>query len=201
MDFAEPLQALIPGTTGRVLNVLVHTSMPLSGRAIAQLAEVSPAQAARVLPRLTELGLVKRRFAPPAFLYEFAHDHVAADPLHLLAGLGFVFLERLGNEIASFRPAPACVAVYGSFPRGQAHADSDIDLLVVRPETVDVDDEGWQRVVDTIRTRGHVLSGNRVEILEVGQLECRRLIRGKRPLWRNVVVEALVVHGPPLYEL
>lgn len=201
MDFAEPLQALVPGATGRVLDVLVHTTMPLSGRAIAQLAEVSPAQAARVLPRLAELGLVRRTFAPPAVLYEFVHDHVVADALHLVAGIGFVFLERLGKEVASLRPAPAAAAVFGSLPRGEARPDSDIDLLVVRPERVGPDDDEWQQGLDTIRVRGRRLSGNPVEILEVGRAECHRLLRGKRPLWRAIAKEALVIHGPPLLEL
>lgn len=201
MDFAEPLQALVPGATGRVLDVLVHTTMPLSGRAIAQLAGVSPAQAARVLPRLAELGLVRRTSAPPAVLYEFVHDHVAADALHLIAGISFVFLERLGNEIASLPTAPAAAAVFGSLPRGEAHVDSDIDLLVVRPEGIGTDNDEWEQGLNTIREHGRRLSGNPVEILEVGRVECHHLLRGKRPLWRAIAKEALVIHGPPLLEL
>lgn len=201
MDFAEPLQALIPGATGRVLGVLVHTAIPLSGRAIAQLAGVSSAQAARVLPRLVELGLVKSRSSPPAILYEFMPDHIAAEPLLLLSGLDLIFLEQLGEDIALLRPTPACAAVFGSFARRQGRIDSDIDLLLVRPKAVAEDDEGWRQSVDAIRMRAQRLSGNGVEILEVGQDEVRSLIRGTKPLWRNIVRDALVVHGRPLHEL
>lgn len=201
MDFAEPLQALIPGATGRVLGVLVHTSMPLSGRAIAQLAGVSPAQAARVLPRLVELGMVESRSSPPAILYGFVPDHVAAEPLRVVSRLGLVFLERLRKEIAPLRPAPACAAVFGSFARHQARIESDIDLLLVRPKAVAEDDEHWRRSIEAIRKGAQRLSGNGVGILEVGHDEVRREIRGSKPLWRNIVRDALVVHGRPLHEL
>src|SRR5260370_29062545 len=125
VDFAEPLQALIPGATGRVLGVLVHTSKPLSGRAIAQLAGISSAQAARILPRLVELGLVESQSSPPSILYAFVPDHVAARPLQAFTRLALNFVEQLGAEIASLRPVPACVVVYGSFAPHQARIDSD----------------------------------------------------------------------------
>ena len=201
MDFAEPIPAMIPGATGRVLNVLAHTSKELSARSIAQLAGVSPAQATRVLPRLAELGLVTRRDVPPASLYSLVPDHVAADVLARLARLPLTFVETLGQDIDRLTPAPACVAIFGSFARHQARADSDIDLLVVRPSGVNEENDEWREVVDQIRDRGRVLSGNPVEILEVGQREVKSLIRSKRQLWREIARDAVVLHGRPLHEL
>lgn len=201
MDFAEPLQALIPGATGRVLGVLVHTSKPLSGRAIAKLARVSPAQAARVLPKLVELGLVDGQSSPPSILYAMVREHVAAAPLEALAGLALAFVERFGREVAALRPTPACVAAFGSFARNQARTDSDLDLLVVRPKQVDQDDDAWADTIEAVRARATELTGNTVEILEVSQVDCRRLIRSNEPLWRNIVRDAIVVHGRPLSEL
>lgn len=201
MDFVEPVQAIIPGATGRVLSVLLHTSRPLSGRGIAQLAGVSPAQAARVLPRLVELGLVRAEESPPAILYTLATDHVAAGPLQMLTRAAPLFVQGLSKEIAELRPRPAGVAVFGSLARHQAHMGSDIDILVVRPCDREEDDKLWRSVVDAIRTSAHELSGNRVEILEEGQREMRRLVSSRSPLWREIVRDALVIHGPPLDEL
>jgi predicted nucleotidyltransferase len=201
MDFAEPVAALIPGATGRVINVLVHTSKPLSGRAIAQLAGVSPAQAARVLPRLVELGLVEGQLSPPSMLYRLVPEHVAAGPLQALSGLALTFLDQLGREVGDLDPSPACVAAYGSFARHQVRPDSDIDLLVVRPRTIDQDDDAWADSVEAIRSQARRLSGNNVEVLEVGQSEVRRLVRSGKPLWRNIVRDAVVIFGSPLHEL
>ena len=63
MDFVRPVEAVIPGTQGRVLAVLAETTAELNLRTVARLASVSPAQASRVLPGLVELGLVDRREA------------------------------------------------------------------------------------------------------------------------------------------
>ena len=201
MDFADPISAFVPGATGRVLTVLAHTTKELSARGIAELAGVSPAQAARVLPRLAELGLVSRREVPPASLYRLVSEHVASDALAVLTRSSLTFVERLGAEVKALRPEPAAVVAYGSFARHEASADSDIDLLVVRPTAVDEDDEAWRAVLDAIRQRGRLLSGNRIEILEVGQREVRSLIRSKRPLWRAIVSDAVGVSGRPLHEL
>ena len=201
MDFAEPISALIPGATGRVLSVLAHTSKELSTRNIAQLAGVSPAQAARVLPRLADLGLLERREVPPATLYRLVPDHVAADAIDVLARAPLRLIERLGEVSGAMRPRPACVAAFGSFARHQARADSDIDLVVVRPRGVDEEAEDWRSTVDEIRDSGRRLSGNTVQILEVSQREVKALIRSKKPLWREIVRDAVIVYGPPLNEL
>ncbi len=201
MDFAEPIVALIPGTTGRVLAVLTGTERELSTRAIARLASVSHAQAARVLPGLAELGVVERRDVPPASLYRLVPEHVAAGALIALGRAPLTFIEDLAERVAALQPPPGCVAAFGSFARHQARADSDVDLLVVRPTNVDADDAAWRDVVDAIRGGAERLSGNRVEILEVAQRDVRTLIRSKRPLWHEIVRDAVVVYGPPLNEL
>lgn len=201
MDFAEPLQALIPGATGRVLAVLAHTSVPLSGRAIAELAGVSPAQAARVLPHLAELGLAEQQQSPPAVLYTLVREHVAAEPLMVLSELDDVLMRRLRERVSQLEDPPVAVAVYGSFARRQARTDSDIDVLVVRPTGTDEEDDGWRSTVARIQAAARRLSGNQVEIMEVAQDDVRRLVRGRQPVWQSIAREARLVHGMPLQDL
>ncbi len=66
MDFTRPVEGIIPGVQGRILGVLVETTEELNLRTIARLADVSVAQAYRVLPELVEMGGVERREAPPS---------------------------------------------------------------------------------------------------------------------------------------
>jgi DNA-binding transcriptional ArsR family regulator len=78
VDFRRPVHAVIPGVQGRILAVLAETTAELNLRTIARLADVSPAQASRVLPQLVKLGLVKSREAPPSALFTLINDNIAA---------------------------------------------------------------------------------------------------------------------------
>ena len=55
--------------------------------------------------------------------------------------------------------------------------------------------------VETWRQDVRRLSGNAVEIVEVGEGEIGRLLRGRRPMWKDVLRDAVVVYGAPLVEL
>jgi predicted nucleotidyltransferase len=198
VDFAEPLQTLIPGATGRIMAALTGTSVPLSGRAVADLAGVSASQAARVLPNLVELGIVEARSAPPATLYILSEDHIATRHLRALRELDDVFLERLRRQVAELRPAPVSVAVFGSLARREARSDSDIDLLVIRPDAIDEENDLWRETVEAVAIYARQLSGNAVDILEVGRQEAHDRLASRRELWRNIRNEARMVHGVPL---
>ena len=65
-------------------------------------------------------------------------------------------------------PAPLSVIVFGSLARGDAHAGSDIDIVVVRPDGVDDDHDPWHATLEQWRQYARRLTGNPVEILDVG---------------------------------
>jgi predicted nucleotidyltransferase len=200
VDFAAPIQALIPGAQGRILAVLAETTAELNLRTIARLSGVSLAQASRVMPGLVELGLVARRDVPPAALFRLVPDHVAAPPLLDLARARTTVLDHLGRKVRALRPQPASVVVYGSFARGDSRPDSDIDILVVRPHDVS-DDTRWHDDLETWRRQAQQLTGNPVEILEVDEGDAARHLRSRRPLWAGIRREGIVVHGRTLDDL
>ena len=55
--------------------------------------------------------------------------------------------------------------------------------------------------LEAIRTMAHRLSGNLVEVLEVGQTEVPRLLRSRNALWHDIARDFLVIWGPPLQSL
>ena len=169
MDFVEPVQAVIPGAQGRILGVLVETAAELNVRTIARLSGVSLAQASRVLPKLVELGLVERREAPPSALFRLVAENIAARFVRGLAGARQAVLEELGQMAQELSPTPVSVIVFGSFARGEADSQSDLDVVVVRPVDVDQDDEPWTTAVERWRLGARRLTGNAVEVIEVGQ--------------------------------
>jgi predicted nucleotidyltransferase len=201
MDFQRPVEAVIPGVQGRILAVLAETSADLNLRTIARLAHASPAQASRVLPELVRMGMVERRDAPPSALFRLVDDNVGSVLIRALSRARERVLGELGRKAGELAPNPVSVIVFGSFARGEADADSDLDVVFVRPRAVGDDDDRWALAMEDWRQFIRRLTGNRVEILEVTEGEITRLLRSRRPLWVDVARDGLVVHGTPLSEL
>jgi len=198
MDFLRPVQAVIPGAQGRILSVLAETSAELNLRAVARLSGVSLAHASRVMPVLVELGVVERREAPPSALFRFVPENVASRAITALARTRQAVLEEMGSTAAHLEPPPANVVVFGSLARGEADAESDIDVLVLRPTGLDEDDPAWRRSLDGWREHISRLAGNRVELLEISEQSVPALLRSRKPLWADIQRDAVVVFGPPL---
>ena len=201
MDFQRPVEAVIPGAQGRILSVLVETTAPLNLRTLARLADVSLAQASRVMPGLVELGLVERQEVPPSSLFLLARSNVAAQAIVELARSRDNALEQIGAAAAALRVRPEAVIVFGSFARGEAHSDSDIDIVIVRPDSIDEDDDPWQTSLDEWRTGIIVLTGNPVEIVEVSLTEAKSKLNGRSKLWRSIRREGITVYGLTTSEL
>lgn len=198
MDFRRPVETVIPGAQGRLLAALAGTTSLLSLRTLAGLADVSPAQASRLLPRLAELGLVERVDVPPSALFRLVDGNLGAQLVRQLADLRRTALARLGCLVGSMEPAPWCGLVFGSMATGEAEAGSDVDVLVVRPDAVDEDDDSWHDAVERFRASARELTGNPVSVLEVSQAHLSDRLRSGEPLWRDIAEHGIVIHGPPL---
>ena len=191
----RPVQAVIPGAQGRILAVLVETTGELNLRTIARLAGVSTAQASRVLPGLVELGIVDRREVPPSALFRFEPENVAARAITALANARSTVLDELARIAGDLHPEPASVILFGSFARGEADRESDLDLVVVRPADITEEDDTWRAAVTRLREEARRVTGNPVELVEVGVADIGRLLRSRKPLWLDVGRDGVVVFG------
>lgn len=200
MDFVHPVEAVIPGTQGRVLAVLAETTGELNLRRVARLADISAAQASRVLPGLVELGLIERREVPPSSLFRLNRENVAASFVIELSRSHEISLERLGAAARELL-APAGVIIFGSFARREADRQSDIDALIVRPDEVGDDDDAWASALEQWRQRARGITGNPVEVLEVDRAEAARKLSSKSPLWRDIARDGVVLTGATIEEL
>lgn len=201
MDYLRPIEAIVPGAQGRMLTVLVGTTAELNLRTIARLAGVSQAQASRLLPELVALGVVERREVPPASLFRLVPEHVASQALLTLARSTDVVLAEMGRLAGSLPQQPASVIVFGSFARREAEALSDIDVVVIRPASVDEHDDAWSASLEAWRYHVRRLAGNPVELLEVSTEEAASKLAGRTKLWADIRRDGLVVHGFSLDEL
>jgi hypothetical protein len=195
VDFVRPIEAIVPGSHGRVLAVLADTTAELNLRTIAQLSGVSQAQASRILPGLVELGVVERREIPPASLFRIVPEHVASRALLVLARSAETALGAMGALAADLPVPPLSVIVFGSFARREAGPDSDIDVVVVRPADVHEDDDDWTESVEGWRNDVRRLTGNPVEVLEVSAGEAAAKLGGRSQLWASIRRDGRTVHG------
>jgi len=201
VEFVRPVQAVIPGAHGRILAVLAETTADLNLRTVARLSGVSLAHASRVLPRLVELGMVERREAPPSALFRFVPGHVASRAITALTRTRQTVLDELGSGAAELNPAPVSVIVFGSFARGEADGESDIDVVVVRPSEIKEEDDDWRSGIDGWRSDARTLTGNGIELLELAEADAIRLLRGRTALWADIQRDGVVVFGVPLVVL
>jgi predicted nucleotidyltransferase len=195
VDFRRPVEAVVPGAYGRILAVLVETSAEMNLRTIARLSGVSVAHASRVLPVLVELGMAERREVPPSALFRLIPENVASRAVSALADARRTVLGELGEFANGVAPSPASVVVFGSFARGEADRESDLDVVFVRPGTVDEEDPEWRTGVDGWVERARRLTGNHVELLEVTDGDAARLLRSRKQLWLDIQHDGIVVHG------
>jgi hypothetical protein len=109
--------------------------------------------------------------------------------------------DRLPGSGAHLIPLPISVIVFGSFARGDADAQRDLDVIMVRSGDVDEDDALWRSAAETWRQNAQRLTGNRVEVIEVHEHEVGRLFHSGQPLWTDVQADGIVVFGTGLTEL
>ena len=93
------------------------------------------------------------------------------------------------------------MVVFGSFARGEADAESDIDTVFVRPLDVDDSDEAWADSVDEWRSRIRRISGNPVEVIEVDTDTIGTRLASRQSVLRDIRREGIVVHGRSFDEL
>jgi predicted nucleotidyltransferase len=110
--------------------------------------------------------------------------------------------EFLRAEAEAIAPPPVSLIVFGSTARGCARADSDVDVLAVRPAGVEFDDDAWTDTLDEWRCAAQTITGRPVEIIEAGQDEVPTLLDRPGPtVWRVIAQEGVVVFGRPLHEV
>ncbi|MEU0094922.1 nucleotidyltransferase domain-containing protein [Kribbella sp. NPDC006257] len=197
MQFSEPLSAVFPGLHGRVLTVLAGTDQPLTGRAVAGLltTPASTSGVQKVLDGLVRNGIVRVAPAGRAKLYTLNREHLAAPAIEELTSLRDRFISRLRSEAQTWELPAAAVWLFGSASRGQAEPDSDIDILVVRPDGTSEEDPRWLAQLETLAEHASRWSGNACEIVEYSSTELKRLVRRGERLVTELRRDAVPVAG------
>jgi predicted nucleotidyltransferase len=197
MQFSESASSVVPGLHGRVLGVLARTDRPLTGRAVAALlhSPASPSGVQKVLDDLVGNGVVIAEPAGRARLYTLNRDHVAYNAIDQLARLRDLLLDRIKEEAEAWELPAQAIWLFGSTARGQGDADSDLDLLIVRPDDVDDSDPRWLDQLETLSAHASLWSGNSCEVVEYSAAEIRDLVKHGERLVTELRQDAVPIAG------
>lgn len=184
----------------RVLTALSRTEVPLSGRSVARIVGMTQSTVQRTLTRLREAGLVLAEPAPPSVLYRVNREHLAVPLLTALFRLDEELRIRAADHVGTWQVAPVSVVMYGSVVRGEAGAESDLDVLVVRPDGVPPDEPMWQEQVTELGDRLGRWTGRHASVVELSRLEAVRGLADE-PYLREADREGWLVVGDPLHAI
>ncbi len=201
MDLSNPLVTVAPTLDAGVLQVLAATTgWCTAGEVHRRLGRGSDEGVRNVLSRLVRQGVVLTE-SPGRFpLYLLNRDHVCAPQIEAMAMARAEIVDRIRFEIEGWGVAPTHAGLFGSFARGTADADSDIDLLVVRPEPGGAEAE-WLDQIDRLTSKVPRWTGNRAQVLDVEAATLGRMARQNDPLVDSWRADEVHLCGERLFDL
>lgn len=190
MDLGRPLATVTPTLDGDVLTVLARAEATFTtGQLHRVLGQYSEDGIRKVLVRLKGQGIVLAERVGNAYAYRLNREHLAAGPVIALARARAVLLERLEAALSAWRPGPIYAAVFGSAARGDMTVNSDIDILVIRPD--EAEEEAWEQQVTALASQVSRWTGNDARPLRFAVSE----VGGHEEVLRDVLRDGLRVAG------
>jgi len=199
VNVSHPIRGIISTLDAVVIEVLAGTTRGLSGREVQRLAGTGSVRGVQlVLARLITQGLARREEHAGATLYTANRAHLAWPAIEALVGLRGLLLATLREFLSGWTIKPLHVSLFGSAARSDGDATSDIDLLVIRPDTVAEGDEAWEGQIDALRD--HVVSwtGNRCQVLDINRVRLRAHLAAGDPITESWLRDEILLAGEPL---
>jgi len=198
MDWENPLRSIATTVDADVLKVLAGTHASVTGNQLARVAGRSYAQVSSVVQRLTREGVVLVEQHGRTYSYRLNRTHALAPGLFDILSAPSRIEDEIRDLVETWEFPPDTVAIFGSAARREATPESDIDLLVVRPDEVDSDDTGWRAGIGDMERMIEQRSGNHVHVVEVDRLELAEAVDTDQPLIGSLRFEARTLLGEDL---
>jgi predicted nucleotidyltransferase len=197
MQLQRPLGVIAPSVSADVLTVLARAETAFTPPEVHRLVGAHSVDGVRrALASLTAQGIVIGQRSGQAVRYELNRHHLAAPHIAAMAGLRDELLLRLTTQIEGWESPCRYSALFGSAARNDMRLDSDIDLLVVRPDVIDADDTGWLAQIDTLEADTARWTGNDVRTLHYSEAELRAGLRAGDRVLEDIRNEGIRLTGP-----
>lgn len=201
MDIADPASGLLSASTRAVLRTLAGTTQPLTGRDVARVSSLSQNGAHKVLVHLVEHGLVGAEPAGRAMLYTLRREHLLVEPLLAILDANQRLAVRVTTAVMDWQVSPVHVNMFGSAARADGGVDSDIDILVIRPNVVDIEDDKWRQQLSDLSTAVFGWTGNRLAWLELSASEVSIAVTGGAAIVAEWQRDSITLVGLPIDDL
>lgn len=202
MDLSSPLAAITPTLDAGVLQVLSATTGACTAAEVhRRLGRNSDEGVRKVLSRLVGQGVVAIDASSRYPLYWLNREHVAAPYIEGMTRVRQQILERITTEVNEWVISPLQVSVFGSFARGTADANSDIDVLVIHAETQGFDEDAWSEQLSRLKDRVLNWTGNGAQVIDLTEGDLHRLASARDPLIESLLADGISLVGPRLNEL
>ena len=203
MDLSFPLATIAPTLDAGVLQVLAATTAGCTAAEVhRRLGHGSDEGVRKVLARLLTQGVALVETPARHSVYRLNREHVAARHIEALTRVRDEIVANIRSEVASWEVGPSHAGLFGSFARGEAGSDSDIDVLLVRPDSpAELDEDDWLLQLDRLDRRVRAWTGNAAQIVDLTPATLGQMARDADPLVDSWRAEDIPVHGQTLLEL
>ena len=203
MDLSFPLGTITPTLDAGVLHVLASTTAGCTAAEVhRRLGHGSDEGVRKVLARLVTQGVVLVETVARYPVYQLNRDHVAVPHIEALTRVRDEIVGRIRHELARWEIKPSHAGLFGSFARGVADSDSDIDVLLVRPDLPSAfDEEVWLDQLDRLDRRIRAWTGNAAQVIDLAPAILSQMDRHGDPLIDSLRAEDVHIHGEPLLDL
>ncbi len=192
MDLGSPASDLFPGARGQLLVTLTQLARPVTTRALAGQAGISPQAALDVVNDLAESGLISAERAGRALMVALNRDHLLAKPLIAAVETRGRLVTNLTHELHGWKQL-AGAWLFGSAARGDGARHSDIDLLLVANTTTTTTTTTWLDTTARMVDRVQAWTGNDAQLVEHTRASLAKLVTHDNPL-----IVAVRTEGIPL---
>lgn len=203
MIFNNPVDIILGQASKiKLLRFMIRTDAEMNGRELAKAVNLSHVKCHTALQELSKHGLIINRKVGSSIVYKLEKEHILyKDFLMPLFNKETTLYKSLANIIINAFKIykPINISVFGSNVKGTAKPDSDIDLLVIIPNSKVVTDA--QNVLDKVEETISAKFGNQLSPIVIQEKDFKKKCKDKIPLYMEILKNNIVIYGKDIVEV